>query len=386
MTAPRQPIEVREFPRPDLPPGGALLRTSLLRGVRHRRASLARPSRRRAVSDHSRPRLGRHARRDSRHRCTGIDGAPLREGRSRRVLRRASHVRPLPRLHGSPHADALRVAPRLRHHRFGRRRAVRRMGAGDLPRAGRRRWRGCRRPCRSRTTSAAAAVCITAVHIIERAEISLGDTVVVQGAGAVGLSAIALARLAGAATVIAIGAPGRTARPGPRDGRRSRLRPRVDHARRAARCTCVRRDPRRRRRRRHRGRRIGAALSRRACDLVRDGGRYVIAGHYTDVGRQRDQRAPADQPQASGDPRMLGQRGPALPPRAGAARSVIRRIPLRQDRRPTLRSGPTQRGARRCGSDANPESAGRSVGMMRHTKIIATAGSRQLRSGDDSTR
>jgi NADPH:quinone reductase-like Zn-dependent oxidoreductase len=27
MPAPRQPIEVREFPRPDLPPGGALLRT-----------------------------------------------------------------------------------------------------------------------------------------------------------------------------------------------------------------------------------------------------------------------------------------------------------------------------------------------------------------------
>jgi len=28
MIAPRQPIEVREFPRPDLPPGGALLRTA----------------------------------------------------------------------------------------------------------------------------------------------------------------------------------------------------------------------------------------------------------------------------------------------------------------------------------------------------------------------
>jgi D-arabinose 1-dehydrogenase-like Zn-dependent alcohol dehydrogenase len=27
MTAPRAPIEVREFPRPDLPPGAALLRT-----------------------------------------------------------------------------------------------------------------------------------------------------------------------------------------------------------------------------------------------------------------------------------------------------------------------------------------------------------------------
>ena len=48
---------------------------------------------------------------------------------------------------------------------------------------------------------------MTAVHIVERAGISLGDSVVVQGVGAVGLSAIALARLAGASTVMAIGAP-----------------------------------------------------------------------------------------------------------------------------------------------------------------------------------
>ena len=48
---------------------------------------------------------------------------------------------------------------------------------------------------------------LTSVHIIERAQIRLGDTVVVQGAGAVGLSAAALARRAGAGRVIVIGAP-----------------------------------------------------------------------------------------------------------------------------------------------------------------------------------
>src|SRR4029077_5752511 len=48
---------------------------------------------------------------------------------------------------------------------------------------------------------------ITAVHIIDRAALTLGDTVLVQGVGAVGLSAIALARLAGAVRVIAFGAP-----------------------------------------------------------------------------------------------------------------------------------------------------------------------------------
>ena len=39
---------------------------------------------------------------------------------------------------------------------------------------------------------------LTAVHILERAALRLGDTVLVQGTGAVGLSAIALARLGGA--------------------------------------------------------------------------------------------------------------------------------------------------------------------------------------------
>jgi threonine dehydrogenase-like Zn-dependent dehydrogenase len=48
---------------------------------------------------------------------------------------------------------------------------------------------------------------LTSVHIIERAKIVLGDTVVVQGAGAVGMSTAALARKAGAGQVIVIGAP-----------------------------------------------------------------------------------------------------------------------------------------------------------------------------------
>jgi threonine dehydrogenase-like Zn-dependent dehydrogenase len=48
---------------------------------------------------------------------------------------------------------------------------------------------------------------LTAVHIIERSRIVLGDTVVVQGAGAVGMSAAALARKAGAGRVIVVGAP-----------------------------------------------------------------------------------------------------------------------------------------------------------------------------------
>jgi threonine dehydrogenase-like Zn-dependent dehydrogenase len=47
----------------------------------------------------------------------------------------------------------------------------------------------------------------TAIHGLERASVKPGDNVVVQGAGPVGLAALALAREAGAAQVILIGAP-----------------------------------------------------------------------------------------------------------------------------------------------------------------------------------
>jgi threonine dehydrogenase-like Zn-dependent dehydrogenase len=47
----------------------------------------------------------------------------------------------------------------------------------------------------------------TAMHGLERAQVQLGDSVVVQGSGPVGLSAAILAQLSGATQVIVIGAP-----------------------------------------------------------------------------------------------------------------------------------------------------------------------------------
>lgn len=47
----------------------------------------------------------------------------------------------------------------------------------------------------------------TALHTAERAEISIGDSVVVLGCGPVGLVSVALARLRGAAAVLCVGAP-----------------------------------------------------------------------------------------------------------------------------------------------------------------------------------
>ena len=123
---------------------------------------------------------------------------------------------------------------------------------------------------------------LTAVHILERAALRPGDSVLVQGTGAVGLSAIALAKLGGASTVIAIGAP----------AARNDLAVRMgaDHVFDLDATTGEERLEAVRRLTHGEGVDVvvEAAGSARAVEegltLVRDGGRYVIAGHYTDVG------------------------------------------------------------------------------------------------------
>lgn len=123
---------------------------------------------------------------------------------------------------------------------------------------------------------------VTAVHAVERATVRLTDTVVVQGVGAVGLSCIALAKLSGASTVIAIGAP---------DARLALARRMGADVVLALEATDV--EERRARvldatRGRGADVAIEAAGSPRAIEeafgLLRDGATYVIAGHYTDVG------------------------------------------------------------------------------------------------------
>jgi L-iditol 2-dehydrogenase len=126
---------------------------------------------------------------------------------------------------------------------------------------------------------------LTAVHILERAALRPADTVLVQGSGAVGLSAIALARLGGASTVFAIGAPADRLQMARRMG--------ADHVFDVTATTPEQRLAEVRALTHGEGVDVvleaagAAAAIEEGLDLARDGGRYVIAGHYTDVGDSR---------------------------------------------------------------------------------------------------
>jgi L-iditol 2-dehydrogenase len=280
MTAPHQRIEVREFVRPDIPPGGALLRTgrSEVCGTdvhlwHGRLAGVPYP----IIPGH----VSAGTLEAVRGPLRGIDGTMLREG-DRAVF-----------------FDVHRTCGRCRActvHRTPTRCSARRVyGITDSAAEG--LYGGWAEAIYLEPGVGIAALpggvdfddyigggcgLLTAVHILERAAVALGDTVLVQGTGAVGLSAIALARLAGASAVFAIGAPGdrndlarrmgatrvlnlETTTPGERleEVLAATHREGADVV-------------------------IEAAGSARAVEegltLVRDGGRYVIAGHYTDAG------------------------------------------------------------------------------------------------------
>jgi threonine dehydrogenase-like Zn-dependent dehydrogenase len=122
---------------------------------------------------------------------------------------------------------------------------------------------------------------VTALHAVDMARIRLDASVVVLGAGPVGLSAVALAALSGAGEIIAIGDPELRRGFAARMGATKTLGLSVDPE---ARVDAVRE--------RTEGRGADVVIEAtgrpeavsQALDLVRDGGRVVIAGHYTDNG------------------------------------------------------------------------------------------------------
>lgn len=283
MPGPRQPIEVREFARPDLPPGAALLRTArsevcgtdvhLWHG---RLAGVPYP----IIPGHvSAGRLDA-----IRGPLRGIDGAELREG-DRVVFfdvhRTCGQCRACT-IHGTPTRCAARrvygITDPAAEGLFGgwSQAIYLEPGVGVA-----------RLPDGVAFDDYIGGGCglVTAVHILERAALRPGDSVLVQGTGAVGLSAIALARVAGASTIVATGAPAA----------------RLDLARAmgADYVFDIDRTSPEERLEEVRALTYGegadivieAAGSARAIEeglmLARDGGRYVVAGHYTDVGDSR---------------------------------------------------------------------------------------------------
>jgi L-iditol 2-dehydrogenase len=280
MPAPRQPIELREFAEPELPPGAAMLRTerSEVCGTdvhlwHGRLAGVPYP----IIPGH----VSAGTLESIRGSLKGLDGSTLREG-DRAVF-----------------FDVHRTCGRCRActvHRTPTRCSARRVyGITDSAAEGLfGGWSEsiylepgvgvARLPDSVHVDDYIGGGCglLTAVHIIERARLRPGDTVLVQGTGAVGLSAIALSHLSGASIVMAIGAPA----------------DRLDLARRmgADRVFDLGATTPDQRLEEIRALTHGegvdvaieAAGSPRAVEegvlLVRDGGCYVIAGHYTDAG------------------------------------------------------------------------------------------------------
>lgn len=280
MPAPRQPIELWDFARPDLPPGSALLRTArsevcgtdvhLWHG---RLAGVPYP----IIPGH----VSAGTLESIRGPLTGLDGSELREG-DRAVF-----------------FDVHRTCGRCRActvHRTPTRCTARRVyGITDSAREG--LFGGWAQAIYLEPGVGIAPLpdavsfddyigggcgLLTAVHIIERATLRPGDTVLVQGTGAVGLSTIALARLSGASTILAIGAPAERLELATRMG--------ADRVFDLATTTAEQRleDVRALTHGEGVDVVVEAAGSARAIEegltLVRDGGRYIIAGHYTDVG------------------------------------------------------------------------------------------------------
>jgi len=121
----------------------------------------------------------------------------------------------------------------------------------------------------------------TAVHAIDRAEIRLGQSVAVLGAGPVGQSVVALAALSGAGEIIAIGGPAARLAFAARMGATTTIDLAIPHEERLAQV-----------RRLTGGRGVDVVIEAagrpeavpQGLDLVRDGGRVVVVGQYTDHG------------------------------------------------------------------------------------------------------
>ena len=205
MPAPNRPVEIREFAEPDLPNGGALLRTAFSEvcgtdvHLWHGR-----------LSGVPYPIIPGHVTTGTLEKSRGglrdVNGAPLREGdrlaffdvhrTCGRCLACTAHRTPT----RCPSRRVYGITDSATEGLYGGWSQKVYLEPGVIV---------AKLPDEVTFEAYIGGGCglLTSVHIIERARIRLGDTVVVQGAGAVGMSTAALAGKAGAGQVIVVGAP-----------------------------------------------------------------------------------------------------------------------------------------------------------------------------------
>jgi L-iditol 2-dehydrogenase len=279
MPAPREPVVVREYASPDPLPGGAILRTlySEVCGTdvhlhEGRLAGVPYP----LIPGHVS--VGRLT--DIRGTIRDIEGVPFREGDVvtfldvhetcnacyQCLVAKQSTRCPHRRVYGITYgandgllggwSEAIWMKPGVK---------IVRMPAGLPP----------------ETFIGGGCGLMTALHAVDRADIRLGNSVAVLGVGPVGQSAIALASLSGAGEIVAIGAPADRLEFATRMGATSVLGLDVPPDERAAQIRAG-----------TGGRGVDVVIEAagapeavgQALDLVRDGGRVVICGQYTDHG------------------------------------------------------------------------------------------------------
>lgn len=280
IPAPNQPVEVRRYPRPELEKGAALLRVTHsevcgtdLHLQRGRLAETPYP----LIPGHFNLGVVEEVRGEVRD----ADGRPLKGGetvtfldvhgtcgecwfcRVARATTRCPHRKVYGITYGADDgllggwSEYVHLKPGVSILRLPRRLAAESVIGG-----------GCGLP--------------TAFHAVERAEVGLADTVLVQGTGPVGLSAVALSRLRGPYRIIAVGAPAR----------------RLEAARRMGADVCIdftatsAEERLRRVRELTDGRGADVAIEAtgdpaavpEGLDLTRDDGCYAVVGQYTDHG------------------------------------------------------------------------------------------------------
>ncbi|MEX2528916.1 MAG: zinc-binding dehydrogenase [Gemmatimonadota bacterium] len=168
----------------------------------------------------------------------------------------------------------------------------------------------------------------TGFAAVERSTLAMGDTVVVQGAGPVGLASLAFAGLRGAGRLILIGAPEARLELGKLFGADEVLH--LEHTSPAERREMVLTATQ--------GRGADVVLEAsgnpvaipEGLNLLRDGGTYVVAGHYTDAGpTEVNPHSQVNRKHA----RILGQWGTDLRHLVGALRLLARhrdRLPFKR--------------------------------------------------------